>query len=232
MKAQGTRPIFSVQLDEDASAGCIIIRVRRVKKLPPTWSLLAGDAIFNFRASLDYLAWQLVQVGTQPKPEKPEMVMWPVIRKQADADATINLRLPGILPKHRALVEAFQPYQGEPGRVNPLVVLNDLSRHDKHRKITVISAKHKDYEVSGTVKHFVRERDETPSPDAPLMLEPGAELLRIFGQRTGDGEPEVVKVRLKGTTGIAFENGLWVLEVLDRVENLVGNILANFERLF
>lgn len=64
------------------------------------------------------------------------------------------------------------------------------------------------------------------------MLGPGAELMLIFGKRTGDGEPEVVNVRLEGTTGVAFENGLWVLEVLDRVENLVGNILANFERLF
>lgn len=202
-----------------------------MKRLPPTWSLIAGDAIFNFRASLDYLAWQLVQAGTQADTAKPHKVIWPIIRNEQDADETIKRRLPGILSKHRPLVEACQPYKGDPGKLNPLVVLNELSRYDKHRKITVILAKHKDYKMSGTVRHFVKERVETPSPGSPLILKPGAELLRIFGMRTDDRDPEL-GLRFEGTTGIAFENGLWVLDVFARVENAVGNILANFEPLF
>lgn len=112
LKSQGTRPIFWVQLDEDEAAGCLILKVRRVKRLPPTWSLLAGDAVFNFRASLDYLAWQLVQAGTQANTGKPEAVMWPIILRQVDAEAAIGGRLPGILPKHRTFVEACHHIRG------------------------------------------------------------------------------------------------------------------------
>ena len=111
-------------------------------------------------------------------------------------------------------------------------MLNELSRHDKHRKITVILARHKDYVVRGTVKRFVRERVETLSSDTSLILKRGAVLIRIFGQRIPNQEPELANVVLKGTTGIAFENGLWVLDVLARVEDRIGNILLNAEPLF
>lgn len=35
---------------------------------PTDWSLLIGDAIHNYRCVLDYIAWTLVQMGTEPKP--------------------------------------------------------------------------------------------------------------------------------------------------------------------
>ncbi len=85
--------------------------------------------------------------------------------------------------------------------------------------------------VHGTVRYFSHERVATPSPSAPLMLTRGAELLRIYGKRTGDHEPEVVNVRLQGNTGVAFENGLWVLEVLAKIEERIGDILLNAEPL-
>lgn len=229
MNAQGNRPIFSIKLDEDASEGCFIVRVRRVKKLPRTWSLIVGDALFNFRASLDYLAWQLVQAGTQPNTERPERVYWPIIAKESDAMGAIDDRLPGILPKHRALVEECQPYKRS--GLNPLSVLNELSRYDKHRRISVLSAANKDFKIVGRVRHFVVERTETPRPQRAFALKPGTELTRIFGRRTNKREPEM-DMRFEGTMSIVFENNLWVLEVLKRVENRIGDILANFELLF
>ncbi len=230
IKTQGSRPIFRFELDEDASAGCLIIRVRRVKKLPPTWSLIAGDALSNFRACLDYLAWQLVQFGANPNPKVPENIGWPIYESEIKFRASIDRKLPGLLQKHRTLVEACQPYKGEPGKLNPLSVLNDLSRHDKHRQITVLSAAHKNYKMVGRVRYFTLKRTEIPHSQTWLPLKPGTELVHLFGKRTNDREPEM-DMRFKGTTGIAFENGLWVLDVLARIENRIGNILANFEPL-
>lgn len=67
--------------------------------------------------------------------------------------------------------------------------------------------------------------------DGSFQLKPGTELTRVFGRRTGDRVPEM-DMRFEGTTGIAFENGLWVLEVLARIENRIDDILTNFEPLF
>jgi hypothetical protein len=230
-KAQGTRPIFRVHLDEDETAGCLVIKVRQVKRLAPTWSLLAGDALFNFRASLDYVAWQFVQVGANPNPKHPERVPWPIVAEEKDARGAMTDHLPGILPKHWALVEACQPYK-TPGKLNPLSVLNELSRHDKHRHIVMISTAHKDYKIGSRVRYYAIERTETPSSGGALMLTRATELVRIYGKRTGDHDPKLVDVRLEGRTGVAFENGLWVLEVLAKIEDRIGNTLLNAESLF
>jgi hypothetical protein len=232
VKSQGNRPIFTMELSEDKKRGCLIIRIRRVKRLPRAWSLIAGDALFNFRASLDYVAWQLVQAGTNPNTSHPERVQWPIVAKEPDANGMFHDRLPGISPRHRALVEVCQPYKGEAGKLNPLVVLNEISRHDKHRKITVVSAAHKGFTIGGTLRHFTHERIETPGSEHFVPLKRGAELIRIIGKRTGDREPQIENIHFEGTTGIAFENGLWVLEAWAKIEDRIGNILANFDPLF
>ncbi|MGH2374503.1 MAG: hypothetical protein ACRDIC_13680 [bacterium] len=198
--------------------------------MPNEWNLIIGDALFNFRASLDYLAWQLFQRGTEAHTHKPELVSWPIIGKQTDATSAFKGRLPGLLPHHQTLAEACQPYTGEPGKLHPLTILNDLSRQDKHRQIVMVLAAHKEYTIRGSLRHFRCERSVLPSSEKPVPLKPGTELVTWYGKRTDDHEPEM-DVHFEGTTGIAFENGLWVLEVLARIEERIGNILANFEPL-
>lgn len=233
-KPQGHGQTFDVECEEYASEYAprrrvLIYRIGQTRLgIPQDLSLIIGDAIFNFRASLEYLAWQLVRHGTMPNPKVPENVGWPIYDMEAGFLKNIDRKLPGLLKKHRALVEATQPCRGKPGKVHPLAVLNSLSRYDKHRKILVVVAAHKEYKVSNPIGNFRVENVIMPSPPALLMQ--GAELVRFIGERTDDSEAEV-PVRFMGAVGIAFPNGMWVLDALAHIEQAVGNILANFDPL-
>jgi hypothetical protein len=225
---------FNIEFEEHATTqggeDYLVFRVGGVPELPKEWSLIVGDSLFDFRASLDYVAWQLVRCGTDPNPKVPENVGWPIYHTESGFLKNIGRKLPGLLPKHRTVVEASQPYHAKTGKLHPLGVLNDLSRQDKHRQIVVVFAAHKEYKVGGSIRHFTMERTVLPSSGVPVPLKQGTELIRIYGRRMNNHEPEV-DVAFEGTTGVAFENGVWVLDALPRIEKRIGNILMNFEPL-
>lgn len=98
------------------------------RPVPLKYSVLIGETIYNLRACLDYLVYELalldsgvVQNGTQfPTDKCPE---------------TFNGRsrnwLRGVNPIHTAAIERLQPYNG----VNWTKWLQALSNPDKHRHL-------------------------------------------------------------------------------------------------
>lgn len=228
VEAQRNEPPFELKLHEDKAAGCLVFLVGEVPAIPQEWNLIIGDSLFNFRAALDYLAWQLVQCGTDPRPKKPEDIGWPIYNDEARFWKMVDRRLPGLLPKHRTVVEAYQPYKTT--KVHPLGLLNDLSRQDKHRQLVATLAANKEYRIRGRLKSFVLERSVMPQANRPVALKPGTELARLYGKRTSDEKREM-DVYFEGTTGIAFENGIWVLEALDRIGSRIGRLLGEFGTL-
>ncbi len=59
---------YSVATEFDPDTGDKIWRVVGEPKIPPRRiSVVIGDCLTNFRASLDYLAWQLVLTDLAPK---------------------------------------------------------------------------------------------------------------------------------------------------------------------
>ncbi len=100
---------------------------------PSILSILVGEIIYNLRAALDYLIFELarldsgqVQHGTQFLIESaPEGFM-----------AHKEGRLKGINASHVARIERLQPYQG----CQWTKTLVDISNPDKHRTLTVLFA--------------------------------------------------------------------------------------------
>src|SRR5580765_3459984 len=68
----------------DVEKGCFVIKVTEFEGLPARWSLVAGDALYNFRAALEYLAWHLIRAGTEPKPKNPKAVQFPIYTDPKD----------------------------------------------------------------------------------------------------------------------------------------------------
>ncbi len=220
-----TDPPYKVEFEQDTAAKCLIARVAQVPALPSGWSVIIGDMIHNFHASLDYLAWRLFQAGTDRDPEKARRVYWPIVEDAMKTTGIINQCLPGLRDEHRTVVEKHQPYRGKPGLLHPLKVLADLSRKDKHRQLVVLLARHVKYMVAIAPRSVVREI-VVPPRDAAIM-KVGAELARVFFVPSYNPET-AVKVQIPSAVTVAFEDGIYVMEAINHIGNRIHQILTEF----
>ncbi len=98
-------------------------------------SIVVGETIYNLRAALDYLVYELArrdsrseQNGTQfPIESTPEG-----FERRCDETRDRGVFLRGLLPEHKAAIKILQPCCG----CNWTKLLADLSNPDKHRKLT------------------------------------------------------------------------------------------------
>ena len=133
-----TVPLDQIKVHPAAPAGRLpdgrVVSYSPTIELPealsdPQWSVLVGEAIYNLRAALDYLTFELARLdsasekkGTQfPICSSPDVFQNGVKRGY----------LRGIKASHRAVIEGLQPYNG--GRW--LEQLAELSNPDKHREL-------------------------------------------------------------------------------------------------
>lgn len=109
----------------------LVYRVHGVPDHDPTWSVLAGEALFQCRSSLDHLAWQLVLAdGKQPG----RRTQFPIL----DAAPSSGIDLdPSLSRPMREAIDAVQPYHGDANRIR-LRSLRDLNNIDKHRLLLLM----------------------------------------------------------------------------------------------
>ncbi|MGH9408745.1 MAG: hypothetical protein ACRD1V_04760 [Vicinamibacterales bacterium] len=107
--------------------------------IPPLLSVLAGEVVYNLRAALDYLIYELaikdsgsVHDGTQFPIE--DLKSDP-INKNRGFDARRKDCLKWLSPTHTDRIEDVQPYNG----VEWTKTLQDISNPDKHRHLTVLT---------------------------------------------------------------------------------------------
>jgi hypothetical protein len=128
--------------EQDADTNIGLLRLR-LPKPPGCLSPLIGDFLFNARASLDHLVWQLVE--STPARKHTVKNMFPICSTpEAFADQVRRHRLDGVPEKAPAIVETLQPYFG---RNNPLRRMADLHELDKHRMLSLVTAVAKDTAV-------------------------------------------------------------------------------------
>lgn len=103
---------------------------------PVEISLALGDFLHNLRASLDYLARELVLVaGGQPL-DGPGGTTFPILLKAPAGELDIR---PGTWDGVRRLLAEVQPYADieKRGQRHPLALLGELNNRDKHRLLNV-----------------------------------------------------------------------------------------------
>jgi hypothetical protein len=209
--------------------------IASIAKMPTGWSLIIGDALTNFRASLDYLAHDLVGRGTKPHLRGTSTPQFVICRNGGDFTGQANGRLPGIRAMHRAIIETYQPYWwGAVRDLHPLLMLDELVRRDKHREIQPVFSQHSHHLYAQVVKadHFIVTHMEPGGSLGgravlPLRFEPNAEVLRVLGQQTGPN-PDVV-VRFQVSFSIAFESGAWVPNALDDIGTMIAQLFSAIE---
>ena len=245
--AQETREALSAWRDDvesppwlpeqqfNADENCFIYTAGYVGALPTRWPLLISDTLTNLRAALDHLAWYLVSIGSDPPQTVTEKkaVMFPIALTEAAFKSQAGGGLKGVDTDLRAIVKRHQPYHwGDVKDEHPFAVLNDFVRHDKHRMLQLVFGRFGDTRVIPQPSQtFMPERLEPGPVLRGGILQPGAEIVRIYGRRMGAGDPEV-KVCFESFTSICLENGVIVTDLLEWSLASVAMLLAEFDTVF
>jgi hypothetical protein len=238
-------PTFRDHFDSDE--GCWIFKLDPFDTCPDCWGLIAGDAIHNFRAALDYLAWQIAAAGTDPKPlANPRDVQFPIFGEPSKKgmpparrfSEAVARNLPGAERGHVAVVERFQPYKRPDGAFwrDPLALLTDASNTDKHRRLrAVVPAYEKLVVVTDPAQqtNFIWERTkvdfERASPSD--FIKPETVVIRLFGRPDGKGEPQPHFAIATEPHPTFDDTGVPVYGFFHEVGATVAQLLAEFEPL-
>lgn len=103
---------------------------------PAGIALVAGDCVQNLRATLDYIAHELVATNGR---EPTSRTSFPIFRYGRDYErARSRIDLGNIPAADLASIEQVQPFhRGENAGYHPLWQLHELSNSDKHRRLYI-----------------------------------------------------------------------------------------------
>lgn len=192
--------------------------VSRFESLP----LILGDMLYDLRATLDYLVWQLVLVSGHSPTDQHS---FPCVRNRKDWGSARGRCLAGVERQWADEVERLQPYHGENPVRHLLSVLDTINNVNKHRTLPAAVATAQEFAfgmhvTGGTVMHFDHWLDRP--------IEDGVEFCRVYG------EPPITEpkfdVNADPPLRIAFRDGFdhsdgWTYlnaDLLDWVETAVA----------
>ncbi len=136
---------YRFPVKNDVESGQQIHYVEFTQDIPHVITLTFGDALNNLRASLDYLAWELVGAkgGTQsPRTKFPIYECWNDAQKAIKHGAVDKVG-----PEVEKLIRSVQPDQAGYELLAPLCKLNNI---DKHRTLLMTFIR------VGIVEHGIR----------------------------------------------------------------------------
>jgi hypothetical protein len=191
-------------------------------------SLIFGDMLYNLRASLDYIVWQLVlENGRKPDPGNTG---FPCIRNSKDWKSALGSQLKGVDKRWADEIKRFQPFdsqhQGDPA-VHPLALLNDANNVSKHQllPVAIVQPLKADYTIEGLEEGLKLQFETSNDP----IVTDGSWFFRFTADRPRELRVTIApnpRFRLK-FTGITSHN--W--QNWDLV-NWVGEVIDTFEPAF
>ena len=125
--------------DLNARAGYLSVKVDCRRPPPPEWSVHVGEALYQFRSTLDHLACLLAEKNGQAVDDITE---FPIFLDRADywnADGTLTTgvkrRIGKLSLEDQAAIEREQPFNRTNGAPadDPLWLLYRLSNYDRHQ---------------------------------------------------------------------------------------------------
>ena len=140
---------------------------------PVSFALLAGEAAYQLRSSLDHVIYQLF-LANQTTPDRK--TQFPIFETSQGYKIRANAMIHGASVTAQARIEALQPYHhARNAQQDPLWMLQDLNNTDKHRLIPTCI-------VSG--HHFIRvvfPKKELVDVEFPFNgpIQDGTELCRF-----------------------------------------------------
>lgn len=225
-----THPV-SVKADIEISGdtAVAVVRVASVYLVGTDCGLALGDALQNFRAALDHLAWDLVRVGATPNPNSPHRIYFPMVRNFGEWTSRVDALLPGVPEEQRAVIRRYQPYRRGPGPKS-IRLLRNLSDHDKHR-VTVPVTRNTLRSLNLSVQSNWAIRQFEQLIKGPTSLKVNTPLVRIQTARPPGADSDC-EVNVDGEFPVypSLPRGE-PMTVLGEMRNTVLEILTKFDAL-
>lgn len=192
--------LFALRTEYDPKAHCIKTIVDSVQPPPADWSLHLGDVVNNFRACLDHVAWELVQRGSAwPLTRRQEnSVYFPIADSRDRFEALCIAHLPGLRRADKAIIRKVQPYVG--GKRNLwrhcLTPLPKMTSDDKHRELRPLWIAPEQGKIEYGLPATECIVTRVPQIAKRVVIEPEAEIQRIYVRKTGPNPHVDMKVQL------------------------------------
>jgi hypothetical protein len=181
--------------------------------IPVSYPILVGETIYNLRASLDYLVYELAaldegtkQIGTQ----------FPIQDTQNDFRRRQSQYLRGVNDTHVTAIERLQPFNG----VEWTRRLRTISNPDKHRHLSLHMPRNAIAMRMGT---------GTADPTAGFPSDEAGVVLTLPFTNSVHGQ---MQVQLFIVLFITFDDGTHVLKTLEEIALKVGETLDGFKPEF
>ncbi len=213
----------------DAKRHCIVLSIDKVENpFPAEWGLGLGDAVHNFRSAVDHVAWALYKRGATPnlRDSLERNVSFPISDDRVKFNRSLERKLPGVTRTDIALVRRCQPYRAGKRnlRRHVLLVLDELSRKDKHRAIRpVVPVPEQGAFAIEAVQDCIYRRFK---PSTRGALQPGTELGRFYLKKTGP-DPDI-DVEPRFTLDPALDEFLSIQEFLTKTISAIRILLRLF----
>jgi hypothetical protein len=120
---------FKVIAHYHRKAGKIAYRVKADKPIPPTFSLILGDAIHNLRSALDVMLYALAH----ERSAAPTNIQFPFPRRETDDALTGAIDSGQVKFAGEKVVEAIRRLDPRPSKNPMLSGIHALDIRDKHR---------------------------------------------------------------------------------------------------
>jgi hypothetical protein len=137
---------YTLNVKPDPDPPHYIVRAELLRPVEDEpFPLVLGDFLQNARAALDYIAGALGNVGAGGWMDETDALatMFPITRSPERFAEVVERRLPTVSDPVRAAIEDLQPYEtgGDIWMFEPLWILNELARLDRHRFLQIGDAR-------------------------------------------------------------------------------------------
>jgi hypothetical protein len=132
----GLYPILPDQHDEMFN---IAVEHHRNRGVPIRFSVLVGEIVHHLRSCFDHMMWQLSSGDKRQR--DPNGIEFPVFWQEPlskDEIARYERKVEGLSGEAKAFVKGLQPHMGNDPLNDPLFIIHDLDRFDKHRELVII----------------------------------------------------------------------------------------------
>jgi|SRR5580693_5135859 hypothetical protein len=126
----------------DAEGWQEAVDYHRALGIPKRFSVLSGEIVHHLRSCLDHLVWYFS--SPQSRIDNENSIEFPVYREPLTKDqrSRYNRKIEGIANSNViALIDGLQPYHRGNDAINdPICIIHDMDRFDKHRELTIVTA--------------------------------------------------------------------------------------------
>jgi hypothetical protein len=113
--------------------------------IPPRLKVLTGEIVHHLRCAFDHLAWQLSSAEFQTK--FPTRIQFPIFMEEPEPCGVTKNKMSGYCrqiqgiasPTALTRIHTLQPYLRQNPSRDPLWLIHDMDRVDKHRELILVA---------------------------------------------------------------------------------------------